>query len=142
ALADYAQAVFPKAGIPFADVHAAIAFAACGDAAALLRLDENLRMLARDGQFPAGPVVAALAAAWQAFVARDWERVLRCLSPAIAAHERIGGSRAQRDLIEFTWLVAAAEAGHLRDAASPVTRDRVQRVAASMLQRRRAREAV
>ena len=56
------------------------------------------------------------------FRSRDWEAVIAHLQPRMAEHERIGGSRAQRDLIEYTLMAALTMAGRGADAAKLVVR--------------------
>lgn len=111
AVGDYAAREFPAAGITFSDVHAALAYAASGDRAALQGLIVQLHERESAGKLAAGPIVPALAEAFGAFVRADWNAVVRQLAPFLAEHERIGGSRAQRDLIEHTVRKAAREAG-------------------------------
>jgi tetratricopeptide (TPR) repeat protein len=103
-LAAYARECFPNPGVAFADAHAALAFAMAGDAPALARL--------RVGACgPAADVVVALADGFAAFAQQDHRAVVRALAPLMATHERIGGSRAQRDLIEYVMLAAQRRGG-------------------------------
>ena len=44
--------------------------------------------------------------AFRAFAAQSWAEALTLLTPSMSSHERIGGSRAQRDLLEFMYLGA------------------------------------
>ena len=53
---------------------------------------------------------------WRALAAQDWAGALEHLTPVMADHARIGGSRAQRDLLEFAYLEALLKLG-LRDEA-------------------------
>ena len=114
-LHDFAQKVFPRAGLAFADVHIALADAVTGNGDRLEVRVRQLDELARSGRAPAAPVVAALATAFIAFQAADWDGVISAIEPVAGEHERIGGSRAQRDLVEFTLLKAYANAGRLSD---------------------------
>jgi hypothetical protein len=115
-LHDFARRMFPQAGIAFADVHIALADAVAGDTAALAERVERMEALAREGRFPSGPVVPALARGFGAFLRKDWDGTIAAIEPVLAEHERIGGSRAQRDLVEFTLLKAYALAGRMSDA--------------------------
>jgi tetratricopeptide (TPR) repeat protein len=103
-LAALAQRLFPMPGIAFADAHVALALAMCGDHEALARLRG-----AATG--PAADVVAALAEAFGAFANDDMAATLRALAPVLATHERLGGSRAQRDLVEQLAWVAIVRGG-------------------------------
>ena len=98
-ISDYAAQSFPNTGLAFADVHAALAHAMAGNS-------DALEKVIVDAKGPAGEVVAKMAEAYRSFARQDWADVIARLSPTMSEHERIGGSRAQRDLIEFTYLNA------------------------------------
>ena len=117
---DYALREFPKAGITFSDVHGALACAASGDTESLQKLVAQLREREAAGKLAAGPIVPALAEAFGAYVRADWDGAINRIEPLLAEHERIGGSRAQRDLIEYTLASALMQAG--RRLAGPLTR--------------------
>ncbi len=114
-LHDFAHRMFPRAGIAFADTHAALAAAVMGDGAALERRLREMEDMIREGRLPSGPVVPALSRAFAAFLRQDFSTAIALIEPVLAEHERIGGSRAQRDLIEFTLLKAYVSAGRLED---------------------------
>ncbi len=105
----FARRLFPNPGIAFADVHAALAHAMAGEADALAKL-------IAEPAGPAGEVVTALAQAFEAFARQDWAETIALLAPVMATHERMGGSRAQRDLLEFTLVSALLKAGRADDA--------------------------
>ena len=117
---DYALREFPKAGITFVDVHAALACAASGDTAALATIVAQLHERQAAGKLAAGPLVPALAEAFAAYVRGDWAGTIDRIDPVLGEHERIGGSRAQRDLIEYTLASALIKAG--RSPQSPFSR--------------------
>ena len=94
AVSDYASTCFPKPGLAFADVHAALAHAMAGNSDALSVIIDGARG-------PAGDVVKVLAQAFGAIAAQNWAEAQAHLNIAMQDHARIGGSRAQRDLIEF-----------------------------------------
>ena len=54
--------------------------------------------------------------AFASFERGDFSAAIDALEPVAAELERIGGSRAQLDLVEFTQLQAYASAGRLDDA--------------------------
>jgi hypothetical protein len=54
--------------------------------------------------------------AFAAFERRDFLAAIEALEPLVDERERIGGSRAQLDLIEFTLLKAYLEADRPEDA--------------------------
>jgi tetratricopeptide (TPR) repeat protein len=105
-VSEYATRNFPSAGVAFADVHKALAYAASGDELALETLLGQLRERAQAGKLLAGPIVPALAEGFGAFARKDYMKALALLEPCMAEHERIGGSRAQRRLIELTLAAA------------------------------------
>lgn len=108
-LSAYATQWFPRSGVAFADVHAALAHAMAGDGAALARISE-------DAKGPAADAVAPVARAFGAYARQEWATVISELDPVMAMHERLGGSRAQRDLIEYTMTVALLRSGKLEAA--------------------------
>jgi len=105
-VSEYGTKNFPSAGLAFADVHRALAYAATGDAPALETLLGQLRERQQAGKLLAGPIVPALAEGFGAFARKDYRKALALMEPCMAEHERIGGSRAQRRLIELTLAAA------------------------------------
>ncbi|WP_421998889.1 tetratricopeptide repeat protein [Reyranella sp.] len=113
---DYARTSFPKSGIAFVDVHRALAHVAAGDSEGIAAIVSDLRERAAAGRSPAGDVVPRLAAGLDAYGRGDWAAAIASLEPALAETVRIGGSRAQRDLVENTLLAAYLKAGRTDDA--------------------------
>ena len=111
----YGHEKFPKGGVAFADMHILLADAVSGDVAGLEARVRDFHDLAKAGRLPTGPMMPALATAWTAFLRGDWNSATSAIEPILAEHERVGGSRAQRDLIEFTLLKAYANAGRTAD---------------------------
>jgi tetratricopeptide (TPR) repeat protein len=87
-LHDFANNAFPRAGVAFSDMHIALAQV----------------------------VVPAVSRGFAAVEQRDFAAAIGALEPIAAELERIGGSRAQLDLVEFTLLQAYVGAGRLADA--------------------------
>jgi hypothetical protein len=112
----YGQKSFPKPGIAFVDVHRALAAVAAGDVESIKTFVEELEQRAASGRSPAGDVVPRLARGLAAFGNGDWTKAIAILEPALAETVRIGGSRAQRDLVENTLLAAYLKAGRDADA--------------------------
>ena len=108
---DYGMQNFPKAGVWFADVHVALACAAAGDGENLARIAHELREREAAGKLPPGAVAPDLADAFAAYEKRDWNRAIELLEAALPETVRIGGSRAQRDIVEFTLRAACLQAG-------------------------------
>jgi hypothetical protein len=72
--------------------------------------------LAREGRYPSGSYLPALSRGFAAFEHGDFAAAIDTLAPLVAQSERIGGSRAQHDLIAFTLLRAYLEAERLEEA--------------------------
>jgi tetratricopeptide (TPR) repeat protein len=105
----YATERFANPGQSFADMHAALAHAMAGDGAALAKLAEASRGFAAD-------LVRPVARGWQAVARQDWDGALEALTPVMADHARFGGSRAQRDLLELTWMLCLMRLGRKDEA--------------------------
>jgi tetratricopeptide (TPR) repeat protein len=121
ALADIAAAV-SRPGYLFGEVHAALAYAACRDEAALGRLTDGLRALDAAGNPIAGRVVLPLVQGTAAFAAGDLAGALACFEPVEREIHRIGGSHAQWELFEETMVVCYLELGRHDDALRLVRR--------------------
>ena len=118
-LSVYAAKWFPNPGMAFADVHAALAHAMAGDGAALAKIAEGAKGAAAD-------MVAPVARAFGAFARQDWAGTAAALEPVMAEHERLGGSRAQRDLVEYTLAVALMRSGRSHEAGRMIAAHRPQ----------------
>jgi tetratricopeptide (TPR) repeat protein len=108
-LSAYAAKWFPNPALAFADVHAALAHAMAGNGEALAKIVEAPKGAAAD-------VVGPVARGFGAFARGDWDGAVRALEPVIAEHERLGGSRAQRDLVEYALTGAMLRAGRAGEA--------------------------
>ncbi len=109
AVSDYALRTFPATGNAFIDVHAALAHAMAGNDAALEAIISA----------PAGPaadLVPGLACGFRAMAAEDWGAASENLTGAMNDLARIGGSRAQRDLLEQCLLTCLIRDGRDREA--------------------------
>jgi tetratricopeptide (TPR) repeat protein len=106
-VSQYATQWFPASGVSFADVHSALAHAFAGDTEALARLVEGAKGSAAD-------LLAPLASAFSAISRGAWADAVATLTPLMGSHQRLGGSRAQRDLIEYALTVSLLRLG--RDA--------------------------
>ena len=94
----------------------ALAQTVAGNDAALEARARQMDELARRGRYPSGPLVPAVSRAFAAFERGDFSTAIDALEPIAGELERIGGSRAQLDLVEFTLLKAYVDADHLDDA--------------------------
>ncbi len=106
---DYALDHFARPGLSFADAHSAIAFA-------LTQTQEQMPLFLEKPKGLAGDLVAAIARAYQHFFAENWQAAVDHLIPVMPYHERLGGSRAQRDLLELTVAYALARQGNEKHA--------------------------
>jgi hypothetical protein len=113
---DFATNAFPRAGAAFSDMHIALAQVVAGDDAALEARARQMDEIARQGRYPSGPCVPAVSYAFAAFERQDFAAAIDALRPIAGELERIGGSRAQLDLVEFTLLKAYLGADRLDDA--------------------------
>jgi hypothetical protein len=104
--AGYAERSFPNSGIPFLDVHVALTAASTGNRAALEKRIAELERRLEDGNLPQGSAVPAICRGAQAFAEADYAACVRILEPLAEEIVRIGGSHAQRELIEDTLLIA------------------------------------
>ncbi|MGY4284105.1 hypothetical protein ACVWXO_003325 [Bradyrhizobium sp. LM2.7] len=108
-----AQKLFPKSSLPFADVHMALYAAATQNREALAARLAAIEQRLADGRLPAGPAVPAICRALAAFADEDYAACVHTLAPVLSQVVRIGGSHAQRELIEDTFIVALMRNGEL-----------------------------
>ena len=111
ALHAFAQAVAPRPGMPLADWHVVLTQAVVGDGAGLAARVEAMAAMTGAGRYPAGPAITALGQAFAAMVRQDFAAAIDAIELIMAERERIGGSRAQVDLVEATLLKAYLGAG-------------------------------
>ena len=76
----------------------------------------RMEALAREERYPSGSYLPLLSRGLLAFERGDYSAAIDALAPLAGQNERIGGSRAQHDLIEFTLLKACLNAGRLDEA--------------------------
>jgi tetratricopeptide (TPR) repeat protein len=116
ALYSYATSALPRPGSGLADLHVILSQTVIGDDSALDARARQMEELAREGRYPSGTYLPALARGFAAFEHGEFSAAIEVLAPLAAENERIGGSRAQHDLIEFTLLSAYLSADRLEDA--------------------------
>ncbi|MEV4949087.1 FAD/NAD(P)-binding protein [Streptomyces sp. NPDC053755] len=115
----------------FTALHSAVALTAAGDLPALRRL----RRHASQADAVQREVVEPLCRALEAVLEERWTTAVRVLRELLPSLRRVGGSAAQREVVEETLLYALMEAGH-SDAARHLLQERLDR-RASPLDRRR-----
>jgi hypothetical protein len=122
AASSYAAPVFARAGFAFADVHMALLAAATGDREAVEQRAAALTALVEAGALAAGPVAPAICRATLAFAEEDYAGCARILEPVAAEVVRIGGSGAQREVVEDTLLLALMRSGETAKARALLDR--------------------
>lgn len=115
-LKDYAREKLPRPGMSLADWHVGLTYAATGDDAALDDWVKAIEELASAGRYPSGSVIPAVARAFAAYQRGDYAAAIDLIEPMLPERERIGGSRAQGDLVEATLLQAYRAAGREDEA--------------------------
>ncbi|MBS0468470.1 MAG: tetratricopeptide repeat protein [Proteobacteria bacterium] len=113
---------YPSAGIAYADTHTLIACVANDDLVSLHRLLGEVRQRIADDRYPPGEVVPLIAEGFLAYSKGDWSGAIRCLRQAVPETVRIGGSRAQRDLVEWTLCAALIKADRPEEARQLLAR--------------------
>ena len=115
-LYEYAGSALPRPGAGLADLHIILTNAVMRDDAALSARTRQIEELARENRYPSGSYLPELSRGFVAFERGDYAAAIAALAPLARQSERIGGSRAQHDLIEFTLLKAYLNAGLLEEA--------------------------
>ena len=118
-IAAYTTKWFPKPGLGFVDMHAALAYAMAGDGDALAKFVESPRG-------PTADMLAPMGRGFDAYASGAWARAVAEIEPLLATHERLGGSRAQRDLLEYLVTSAMMRAGGAEKARSFISKRRPQ----------------
>ncbi|WP_322094313.1 tetratricopeptide repeat protein [Paraburkholderia bannensis] len=114
--ASYASGYFKDAGFPFADFHMALLAAATGDRGAVATRVSALNRLIEQGNLPAGTMVPAICRAAVAFADEQYALAADILDPVSHDVVRIGGSGAQREIVQDTLLVALMRSGEAKKA--------------------------
>lgn len=112
-IARHASRAYPDGGNAFVEAHLALIAAATGDEAALRH---RLDAVAARGS-ASDPAVVALGRAALAFAEGRHAQCAAILGPVAGEMSRIGGSHAQREIVEDTLLVALMRAGEAASAA-------------------------
>lgn len=110
-LGAFAAVHYPQAGLPFVNVHLAMAAAVAGEAPRLADLQRQVAGLLRAGKQPSGAVVARGCAAVAAYHRCDFPRAAMEAVAALPEATRLGGSGAQRDVLLDLAIAASLRAG-------------------------------
>ncbi|HEX4190948.1 MAG TPA: FAD/NAD(P)-binding protein [Marmoricola sp.] len=119
---------------PFIAVHAAVALAARGDLPLLERLREHC---ARSDDLTMRTVVVPVCDAFIAFVEQRWDDAATVFTDLLPSLVRVGGSAAQREVVEETLLLCLVESGRAAEAAALLD-GRLERRPSPLDQRRRS----
>ena len=114
----FAERSFPRAGLAFADLHAAMAEAATSNAADLERRVADLERRDAESRLVQGRVVPLLCRGLDAFARGDAAGAADQLEIAMPQLTRVAGSHAQREVFEDTLLAAWLGCGRLERARS------------------------
>ncbi|QBX55271.1 lycopene cyclase [Nocardioides seonyuensis] len=118
---------------PFVGLHAALAHAASGDLDRLSRLEVRCRAADEaPTREVVGPVCGALVAAGE----KRWDDAVDALEAALPHLVTVGGSAAQREIVEETLVLALARSGRF-DRASALVDARLDRRPSPLDERRR-----
>lgn len=119
ALSAYAQARFPNPGLCFADIHAAIAHARGGATEALSAIIDG-------AAGPAADLTRTLSTAYREMEDGHYSRAADLFAEGMHDHARIGGSNAQRDLVDFSLAACLVRDGRPQEARTvlSITRPR------------------
>ena len=90
----------------FTDAHGALPSIALKDETDLKIWKACLSEACQLGKLPAEEIATKITLAFEAFEKREWSNVISILEPILPQVVRIGGSRAQRDLIQNTLISA------------------------------------
>lgn len=115
-IAGYAKQRFPVSSLAFVEMHLALIAAATHDTTTLADRLAAIEQRLADGKLAAGQIVPRILHALQAFADADYQRCVDQLTPVLADVPSIGGSHAQREVIEDTYIVALIRNGALAQA--------------------------
>ena len=77
---------------------------------------QAIEELVAAGRYPSGTTIPKVARAFAAFQRGDYDQTIDLIVPMLPDRERMGGSRAQIDLVEATLLRAYLNAGREAEA--------------------------
>jgi tetratricopeptide (TPR) repeat protein len=115
ALHDWAHRTFPQPGVAYVDWHLALVDSTIAPADADTRT-AAIEALVAEGRYPPGPALPAAARGFAAFRRGEYAAAIAAIAPMLGERERLSGSRAQLDLLEFTLLAACVADGRTEEA--------------------------
>jgi Tfp pilus assembly protein PilF len=120
-VAVYSDRVFPRAGVHFADLHWALVAAATQSETFDQRMAE-LESLQASGKLAPGRSVIDLCRGIHAFANGDYATAILAFEPLMPDIAKIGGSHAQREVYEDTYIVACLRNGRPEKARQIISR--------------------
>lgn len=120
--AAYASGHFQQPGFAFADFHMSIIEAHTGNQPMIERRQRTLLQAIQNAPSPAGSVNLELCSAIQAFASGSFAECARVLEPLALDVARIGGSGAQRELVNDMLVVSLMKAQEIAKARSALSR--------------------
>ena len=118
-LSAYALSMFPNPGLGFADLHAAITHSRSGNR-------DALDVIIESDNGPVSDLTKALATGYREMEDENWVMAAEQFCHAMRDHARIGGSKAQRDLIDYSLASCLVRDGRQKEARTllSITRPR------------------
>lgn len=116
ALHAFAHKSFPRPGNAFADWHMALIDAVLDDTSSAAAREREIEEMIEAGRYSAGSSVPTVARAFAAFQRQDFASAITLIEAMFPERDRLSGSRAQIDLIEFTLLKAYLATGKFEKA--------------------------
>ena len=108
-LSAYSLARFPNPGLGFADLHAAITHSRSGNR-------DALEALIHSNNGPVSDLTKTLATGYKEMEDENWAMAAKQFCHAMRDHARIGGSKAQRDLIDYSLASCLVRDGRQQEA--------------------------
>ncbi|CAL80210.1 conserved hypothetical protein; partial homology with cellulose synthase [Bradyrhizobium sp. ORS 278] len=115
-VAAYARPRFTGSTLAFIEMHLVMIAAATNDTTALKGRLAAIERRQIEGNLPAGRIVPHMLRALRAFAEENWRACARELTPVMGDLARIGGSHAQREVIEDTYVLALIRSRDLAKA--------------------------
>ncbi len=120
-VADFARKNFPQAGMHFADLHALMADVAVGDTVMAQKRIAEMRERLSLGRLPQGEVIPVMGEGLVAFGKGDYAAAADLIGSVLPQLPRVGGSHAQREIFDDTYIVACLRAGRGNAARERLT---------------------
>lgn len=121
-VAKVGESSFPKGGFPFVDMHMAFVGGATGDLDDYVRRAADHERLIASHELPGGRTAPEVCRGMISFAKGDYQASARTLETVAHDVVRMGGSGAQRSIVEDTLLMALIRSGEVEKAAALLDR--------------------